>query len=297
MFSNVIVGVDGHPGGSDAIALARRLAERDGNVTFAHVYAGETHARRRSATAADLSKRERAIELLVSALGEENIDARLRAVAAQSRGRGLHLLAKDLHADLIVVGASRRGLLGTVLLGDDTRAVLKSAPCPVAVAPVGYADRRGTIRKIGVGYDGSAQSACAVDCGRRLAAQYGAELSALEAVALPSYAPWGLMVTSQDVIDDLVAGAREQVSRLEGVEPHAAYGEAAEELARFSTCVDLLVVGSRDYGRFGRLVHGSTSQRLARSARCPLLVLGRATREREHPEPSEHDPLMAPPTQ
>jgi hypothetical protein len=40
----------------------------------------------------------------------------------------------------------------------------------------------------------------------------------------------------------------------------------------------LLVVGSRSYGPIGRLVHGSVSQQLARTARCPLLVLTRAAR-------------------
>jgi hypothetical protein len=40
--------------------------------------------------------------------------------------------------------------------------------------------------------------------------------------------------------------------------------------------VDLLVVGSRGYGPLGRLIHGSTSLQLARSARCPLLVLPKA---------------------
>jgi nucleotide-binding universal stress UspA family protein len=289
MFTTVIVGVDGQSGGRDAVALARRLAGRDGQVTFANVYAGEAHAQRAPETAANASKRERAIELLASALEQEHIDARLRAVAEKSPARGLHLLAQAEHADLLVVGASRRWLLG-----DDTRAVLNGAPCAVAIAPTGYAHCPAGIRKIGVGYNASAESEHAVAFARRLAAQYGAQLSAFEAVALPSTAPLGLMVTSQSVFDDLVAGAREEVSRLEGVEPHAAYGEAAEELARFSACVDLLVLGSRDYGPFGRLVHGSTSQQLARSARCPLLVLGRATREAEYPDAAEPQPDMAP---
>ena len=38
----------------------------------------------------------------------------------------------------------------------------------------------------------------------------------------------------------------------------------------------LLVVGSRSYGPLGRLMHGSTSQQLARTCRCALLVLPRA---------------------
>jgi hypothetical protein len=56
MFTNVIVGIDGHSGGRDAIALAGRLAEHVGYVTVAHVYAGEAHARRGLETAADASK-------------------------------------------------------------------------------------------------------------------------------------------------------------------------------------------------------------------------------------------------
>ncbi|HZE04918.1 MAG TPA: universal stress protein, partial [Solirubrobacteraceae bacterium] len=68
----------------------------------------------------------------------------------------------------------------------------------------------------------------------------------------------------------------DQVAALGDVEPYAVYGIAAEELTAYSSSVDLLIVGSRAYGPLGRLVHGSTSGRLARSARCPLLVLPRS---------------------
>ena len=47
MFKNVLVGVDGRAGGRDAIALASRLRDPDGELTLAHVYAGRlrsTHA-------------------------------------------------------------------------------------------------------------------------------------------------------------------------------------------------------------------------------------------------------------
>jgi hypothetical protein len=49
----------------------------------------------------------------------------------------------------------------------------------------------------------------------------------------------------------------------------------------YSASLDLLIVGSRDYGPVGRFVHGSTTQQLARTARCPLLVLTRAARGAE----------------
>ena len=75
---------------------------------------------------------------------------------------------------------------------------------------------------------------------------------------------------------------------LGGVEPHAAYGQPAEELAVYSASLDLLIVGSRGYGPIGRLIHGSTSQQLARSARCPLLVLTHAAHAIETDEAAEH---------
>lgn len=67
------------------------------------------------------------------------------------------------------------------------------------------------------------------------------------------------------------------------------YGQVAEELAIFSPSVDLLVVGSGSYGPVGRLLHGGTLQKLARSARCPLLVLTRATRGAETSAASNGD--------
>jgi nucleotide-binding universal stress UspA family protein len=278
MFKNVVVGVDMHQGGRDAIALAQRLTEPDGKLRLAHVYAVDAHIATGSSAPYDAAQRDRALELLTKARDEAAVDAELSSVGAPSAGRGLHVLAEADGADLLVVGSSRRGLLGRVLLGDDTRAALNGAPCAVAVAPAGYSQEAGELRAIGVGYNGSAESEHALGVARRLAAQHGAELSAFEVVSLPAYVFAGGPAPLGDAIDEMVKEARERVSALDGVEPHAAYGQPAEELAAYSASLDLLIVGSRDYGPVGRLVHGSTSQLLARMARCPLLVLTRAAR-------------------
>jgi nucleotide-binding universal stress UspA family protein len=93
-------------------------------------------------------------------------------------------------------------------------------------------------------------------------------------VSLPSTAflgPGAVDNTPGRLLEDACA----RIAALGDVEPRAAYGQPAEELALYSASLDLLVVGSRGYGPIGRLIHGSTSQQLAHSARCPLLVLTR----------------------
>jgi len=90
--------------------------------------------------------------------------------------RGLHELCETIGADLLVVGSSRPGLLGRVLLGDDTCAALNGSPCAIAVAPAGYVAEPAAMREIGVGYDGSSESAHALQFGRTLALELGAKL-------------------------------------------------------------------------------------------------------------------------
>jgi nucleotide-binding universal stress UspA family protein len=121
-----------------------------------------------------------------------------------------------------------------------------------------------------------------------LAGASGAKLSALEAVSLPSDAflgPGAVDNTPRRLLED----ARGRIAALGGVEPRAAYGQPAEELALYSASLDLLIVGSRGYGPIGRLIHGSTSQQLAHSARCPLLVLARTARPKGIDDAAAHD--------
>ena len=106
-------------------------------------------------------------------------------------------------------------------------------------------------------------------------------------MSLPTYAFVGGPAPIDNTFKDLVDDARKRIEALDGVEPHAAYGFPAEELGVYSASLDLLIVGSRGYGPMGRLIHGSTSQQLAHTARCPLLVLTRAGRAIETPEAAE----------
>jgi nucleotide-binding universal stress UspA family protein len=279
MFNNVLIGVNDAEGGRDAIALGKVLVAGDGELTLGHVYHQEPPGPWRMADVRVGEERERAPELLERAGSEAGVRAHIRWLGAPSVGRGLHEMAERIGADLLVVGSSRRGLLGRAALGDDTRAALNGAPCAIAIAPAGYSSEPPTLmREIGVGYDGSPESEPALGVARALATELGAKVSAFQAVAVPTYLAHGRTAVDGTPVKQLIDDARARIAGHEGVEPHAAYGDPVEELTLYSASLDLLVVGSRSYGPIGRLVHGSTAQHLARTARSPLLVLTRSAR-------------------
>jgi nucleotide-binding universal stress UspA family protein len=280
MYTNVVVGVDGEYGGRDAIALARELLADHGLLTLAYVHNGYPIAGRGASPAYEADERTRAVDVLETARRNTRVDADLRPVGAQSVGRGLHVLAESLGADLLVVGATRRSRLGRVVRGDDAAASLDGAPCAVAIAPAGYAEHPQAMHEIGVAYDESAESAHALAIARGLAGETGARLSAFDAVELPTvaYSGGAMGVPYAFPIDELLDEARERIASLGDVEPHVVFGMPGEELALYSASVDLLVIGSRGYGPVGRLVHGSTTRHLLRHARCPLLAITKAVR-------------------
>jgi nucleotide-binding universal stress UspA family protein len=282
MFNRIVVGVRDRRAGRDAIALAATLMARDATITLAHVLTSDPYLYPGASAAVAKAERTAGVELLETAREPAGIDADLRCEWSASVGRGLHELAEELRADLLVVGSSSRGLLGRVLIGDDTHASLNGAVCAVAIAPAGYGDGGGVIREVGVGYDGSPQSEVALEVARVIAREHGARLSACEAVSIPTSMLGPRPLPVSDTMDRRVRETQERLDALEGVDARAVYGSPAEALAVYSGSLDLLVLGSRGYGQVGRLVHGSTGSRLARNARCPLLVLPRAVPSASH---------------
>jgi nucleotide-binding universal stress UspA family protein len=269
MFKNVLVGVDGRPNGRDAIALATSLNDADGKLTLAYVHRGGVQ-----------EEQEAADKLLEAEREAAGVPAELLSVIATSPGRGLHQQAEELGADLLVVGSCSHGALGRAMLGDDTRAALNGAPCPVAIASRGLVDRPAPIANVGVGYNGSPESEAALALGRELAEPTRASVHALEVVSIPSVAYAGLIPPAiGESIDVLLQEAKVRLRGLPGVEGDAVYGLAGEELAAFGDQLDLLLVGSRGYGPVKRLVLGNTSDYLERHARCSLLVLTRDATE------------------
>jgi nucleotide-binding universal stress UspA family protein len=231
---------------------------------------------------------------LATLLAEPGAEVAATHIEHGSVGHGLHDAAVAHGADLIVLGSSHCGVLGRIFAGDDVAATLRSAPCAVAVAPRGFAARRPTLARIGVGYDGSAQAQAAMEVAKALAAREGARVRAL-GVATP---PQGL---TTPIGVSAIAGLeakREQIEQCiaqlgPGIDGEVLDGIAHQRLAELSAEVDLLVVGPSRHGGIGRVLLGNTSETLSREAACPLLVVTAPAASPPSPEPPDQ-PASAP---
>ena len=173
MFTRIVVGVDCCEGGRDALTLAMQLQSAGGGELVAvHACAPGPLLR------GDVLTRVEAQMARVGATG------RAQAVADRSPAHTLRMAAEREGAELIVIGSSHLAGAERILAGDDTAATLHGAPgaVAVAVAPRGFARMPGTLRRIGVGLDGSKKSSVALALACRLAHQTGARVRATTVV-------------------------------------------------------------------------------------------------------------------
>ncbi len=177
----VLVGVDGRVGGLDATALAADLAgEKDAIVLVSLAVAGPLAT---SYVDPDLSAEARRSCTAHLATAQDLLDLRAGAradrcgvaEAARTVATGLATVARDRHADLLVIGSSHYGAPGRIVGLNDVRATLRSAPCALAVAPHGYAYHPPELRRITVAWDGTPQADAAVDVAALLAERLGAD--------------------------------------------------------------------------------------------------------------------------
>lgn len=272
-FDTVLVGVDGREGGRDAIALAAALMEPGGRMILAAVV--RPHGAARPAALFADADRRAAAKMLEAARQQLSMPTETVVVTRSSISEGLHSIAKEHEADLLVLGSTRHGAVGRVMLGDDARQTLDAARCAVAVAPHG-AHARSRWRTIAVGDDGSPESALALASARHLAARIGARLRVWAVVgpAALTFGELSRMDTSAALARRTFA-ERKRISQYPDVEVEVLQGDPGETLCELGEEVDLLVIGSRGEGAWGRLMTGSTGNYLARHAPCPVLILPR----------------------
>ena len=286
MYRKILVGYDDSDQAKDAVALGKQLADATGaELIVAGVFSfgpmwGGFHPHFRDAEA----EYARQIEAAADAVG-----AKPEAFPSTSPARGLHELAEEIGAELILVGSAHHGRVGQVLAGSVAVALLHGSPCGVGVAPHGYRKHaREDIGVIAAGVAGSAESDRAVMAASELAVATGAKLK-LIAVAEPPMVGTGSGAADgwRALKDAIEENTREQLAKTwstvpDGVEVEATLisGDPVEALVNVAgTPGTLLVVGSRAYGPLRRVLLGSVSTSLVRLTPCPLIVTPRGAHE------------------
>ncbi len=209
----LLVGFDGSDGGHDALELARALTLGGDKDTVLVVTARPTGSTPGGSPAAMI------IEL------------------AESAG-----------IDLIVVGSPHRGAVGRALIGSVAESLLHGSPCPVVVAPRGYAgERHEQFLRIAVGHDGTPEADAALHAAEALALRSNALIDVLTVLAPPAATPGpvGYAPTDPPQPEKILNQAIHSLDDRLGATGRRLDGPPAHMLAGACEDADLLVVGSR----------------------------------------------------
>jgi nucleotide-binding universal stress UspA family protein len=195
--------------------------------------------------------------------------------------------AREIGADLIVIGPARPRPFRGPILGNTADRILRSARVPVLVLP-GASSL--LLRSVVVPLDLADPARGALDQGLLWAdalRERGVDRGLAAAEVRVLYVIPGRYESRDFEFDRVVAGpqlhlevedARERVGPAPGVavREELRWGDApAEEIVRYveSEPTDLLVLGTHGYGALGRALVGSVTSRIVRAASCPMLLI------------------------
>lgn len=199
-------------------------------------------------------------------------------------------LAEDRGAGLVIVATHGASGVKRLVLGSVTERLIRIAPCPLLVlsaaaqeAPPGTPSER-LFRRILVGCDFSPDAELALAFGLQLAREFQSELHLVHVIEPAGYGV-DLMekALGENLRDTIRRRARDRLAEhtpdgaSDGCAPRTALveGRAHQELTAYATGhqIDLMVLGVRGMNLVASLLVGSTTDRVIRSATCPVLTV------------------------
>ncbi|MFI1990338.1 universal stress protein [Actinoplanes sp. NPDC020271] len=286
MTAPVIVGADHSPGSAGALTLGRWLATaQDAPLIVAVVHPAPSAIGSGRVDAEWVADRHQAARRILdearSALADPpGVD--YRVVASTSAAHGLHDLAEQSGAAMLVVGSGAAAPAARIFAGSTAERLLAGSVCPVAIAPAGGA-APGSAGRIGVAYVDTPDGRAALNAAAGLARRTGSPLLLVTVVAggdaaLPFMigddAERAFLDTARETYEEALRKAAATVPDVP-VTCELRAGDVVEELAALDE-VDVLFCGSRGYGPARRVLLGGVSGRLLRRAGRPLIVVPRA---------------------
>jgi nucleotide-binding universal stress UspA family protein len=199
--------------------------------------------------------------------------------------------AREMPADLIVLGTHGRSGVERLVLGSVAERVLRRAPCPVLTVPAGLPDAvpasAPVFKRIICPIDFSEASMLALEYALSMARESDGHLTVLHVAPLSLEPPMFEVADPEMSIAefrrrttaDLEARLRATVPADAGdycqIDTMMTSGHAGKEVVRVAGegHSDLIVMGVRGRGAVDLALFGSTAQHVVRAASCPVLTI------------------------
>jgi nucleotide-binding universal stress UspA family protein len=284
----LVVGYLATPGGADAMTLGARLARTLGAEVEACIILPPDNAIPTIAGTRDYEAMlgEQAEKWLAEALASvpDDVAARSHVTFDDSFADGLIKETARLEADVIVVGGSGGGLVGSYSLGSVVNELLHSAPVPVVVAPRGTRESKvDRVREVTCAIGQRQGADLLLEKAVRFSKAAGTPLRLVSLVALdPAFG--SLRADDEAVRERAMAHARLVLDTAKGSLPEgfpvtatAVAGPTVEEAVRKLQWHDgdLIMVGSSRLSAPRRLFLGSTAAKMLRVLDVPMMVVPR----------------------
>ncbi|MFC4059241.1 universal stress protein [Planomonospora corallina] len=287
MTRHVVVGVDGSPASTAAVAWAAADAARRGcALRIVHVcepWAYDLPLDTPPGFRDSVAEHCEGVAELAEDVARGH-EPGIEVSTALERGGVAEVLRREAEsAEEVVLGSRGLGGFAGLVLGSVSFAVSGHVDTPVVVVRNVPEQVRG---RIVVGFDGSEHSAAALRYAFAEAVRRGAVLHAVHTWQMPvlgagatAYTPLveDIFAAERQVAEETLAPLREEYPQVT-VEKTVICGHPVLTLSDESKKADLVVVGSRGLGALGSAVLGSVSHGVLHHAHCPVAVV-RARKE------------------
>lgn len=256
---------------ADALRFSGRLSEATGAaITVVHAALVEVPPYFTSGQLEEIERQLRGslaeaekalLEFARAALGERAI--RTKVVEA-SAVEGIREVARQIGADVIVMGTHGRGGVNRLLMGSVAERTLRESRIPV-VTVRGGAAQDAAVRRLLCPVNDSETARLALSTAVGLAQAFQAELIVAHIEEEPGRRP----------VPELCAGLDPEQKQRCRIQEVLRTGNPAEEIIRLAqeASCDLLVIGAEHKKFFDATVIGTTTARVVRHAPCPVLTV------------------------
>jgi nucleotide-binding universal stress UspA family protein len=194
-------------------------------------------------------------------------------------------VAREITADLIVMGSHGRSGFKRIALGSVTESLLVRPPAPVLVVRGDAPGGRGLFRRVLCAADLSERSADTIGFAVALAGEGAEHLTVLSVVEdlesvqarlpCPPAGPPFRVDVERATIAELQRRIPDEARVGSRIEELVTFGPADLEILRIASEErdDLIVLGTHGHGAVDRVLFGSTVRRVVRGAECPVVVV------------------------